>query len=127
MDFSPPGFSVRGILQVRTLEWVAISYSSCPSNRPLLSYFSYRQFLVYSFRDVVCLMKLYIGILDSLFYKMVAFHTYLSAHNFSPVSGKVDHSILICTKLFHFSTGTWYSIIFVYIYFHMAVFYHYKD
>ena len=27
MDCSPPGFSVRGILQARTLEWVAISFS----------------------------------------------------------------------------------------------------
>ena len=28
MDSSPPGFSVPGILQARTLEWVAISFSS---------------------------------------------------------------------------------------------------
>ena len=28
MDCSPPGFSVPGILQVRTLEWVAISFSN---------------------------------------------------------------------------------------------------
>jgi len=27
MDCGPPGFSVHGILQVRTLEWVAISFS----------------------------------------------------------------------------------------------------
>ena len=27
MDCSPPGFSVHGILQARTLEWVAISFS----------------------------------------------------------------------------------------------------
>ena len=27
MDCSPPGFSVRGILQARTLKWVAISFS----------------------------------------------------------------------------------------------------
>ena len=26
MDYSLPGFSVHGILQARTLEWVAISY-----------------------------------------------------------------------------------------------------
>ena len=29
MDCSLPGFSVHGILQARTLEWVAISFSSC--------------------------------------------------------------------------------------------------
>ena len=28
MDCSPPGFSVHGILQARTLEWVAISFST---------------------------------------------------------------------------------------------------
>ena len=28
MDGSPPGFSVHGILQARTLEWVAVSYSN---------------------------------------------------------------------------------------------------
>ena len=28
MDCSPPGSSVHGILQARTLEWVAISFSS---------------------------------------------------------------------------------------------------
>ena len=27
MDSSPPGFSIRGILQARILEWVAISFS----------------------------------------------------------------------------------------------------
>ena len=27
MDCSPPGFSVHGILQARTLEWGAISFS----------------------------------------------------------------------------------------------------
>ena len=125
MDFSPPGFSVHGILQVRTLEWVAISYSSLPSNRPLFSYFSYRQFLVYSFRDVVCLMKLYIGILDSLLYKMVVFCTYFSVHNFFPVSGNVYHSILICTELHFFNRYMvfYYFCIFLFPY---AVFYHCK-
>ena len=29
MDCSLPGFSVHGILQARTLEWVAISFSNC--------------------------------------------------------------------------------------------------
>ena len=28
IDVSPPGFPVPGILQARTLEWVAISFSS---------------------------------------------------------------------------------------------------
>ena len=28
MDCSPPGFSIHGVLQARTLEWVAISFSN---------------------------------------------------------------------------------------------------
>ena len=28
MDYSPPGSSVRGILQARILEWVAMSFST---------------------------------------------------------------------------------------------------
>jgi len=28
LDCSPPGFSAHGILQARTLEWVAISFSN---------------------------------------------------------------------------------------------------
>ena len=31
IDGSPPGSSVHGILQTRTLDWVAISFSSSPS------------------------------------------------------------------------------------------------
>ena len=27
MDYSPPGFSIHGILQGRILEWVAVSFS----------------------------------------------------------------------------------------------------
>ena len=36
IDSSPPGFAVPGILQARTLEWVAISFSlniMCPQMR----------------------------------------------------------------------------------------------
>ena len=32
LDYSPPGYSVHGILQARILEWVAISYSRGSSN-----------------------------------------------------------------------------------------------
>ena len=31
MDWSPPGFSVRGILQARILQWVAIPFSNTSS------------------------------------------------------------------------------------------------
>ena len=33
MDYSPPGSSVHGILQARTLQWVTISYSTGYSRR----------------------------------------------------------------------------------------------
>ena len=32
MDCSPPGCSVHGIVQARTLEWVAISFSNLKEN-----------------------------------------------------------------------------------------------
>ena len=38
-DGSPPGSSILGILQARTLEWVAISFSNaCMRAKPLQSY-----------------------------------------------------------------------------------------
>ena len=43
MDYSPPGFSVHGILQVRILKWVAVSSSmgsSWPRNRTHISWVS---------------------------------------------------------------------------------------
>ena len=33
IDSSPPGSSVPGILQARTLEWVAISFSLCEGKK----------------------------------------------------------------------------------------------
>ena len=36
IDGSPPGSSVPGILQARTLEWVAIHFSEGPPTRILL-------------------------------------------------------------------------------------------
>ena len=38
IDGSPPGSPVPGLLQARTLEWVAISFSP---GKPSLGYFSY--------------------------------------------------------------------------------------
>ena len=36
VDCSPPGSSVRGILQARILEWVAISFSGIEPRSPAL-------------------------------------------------------------------------------------------
>ena len=53
MDYSPPGFSVHGILQARILEWIAISFSRGTSQqesnpgflhgRQILYHLSYRE------------------------------------------------------------------------------------
>ena len=49
MDYSPPGSSVRGILQARILEWVAMSFSrrsSQPRDRTQVSCFAGRFFTI---------------------------------------------------------------------------------
>ena len=48
MDYSPPGSSVRGILQARILEWVAISFSECYTGFTLRSYSHPMEILKYS-------------------------------------------------------------------------------
>ena len=54
MDFSPPGSSVHGILQARTLEWVTISFSkasSQPRNQSQVSHIADRLFTVWATRE----------------------------------------------------------------------------
>ena len=49
MYYSPPGFSVHGILQARMLEWVAISFSrgsSGPKNQTQVSCIAGRFFTI---------------------------------------------------------------------------------
>ena len=48
IDGSPPGFSVPGILQARTLEWVAISFST-PNAYPLVTTIVLSVFMVFTF------------------------------------------------------------------------------
>ena len=55
MDFSPPGFSVHGILQARILHWVAISFSSGssrPRDKTWVSYITGRFFTNWATREV---------------------------------------------------------------------------
>ena len=54
IDGSPPGFPVPGILQARTLEWVAISFSKCTfivleTNIHLVSLFRHCSVSVFEF------------------------------------------------------------------------------
>ena len=54
MDCSPPGSSVRGILQARMLEWVAISFSrgsSWPRDGTRVSWISGRLFTIWDNTD----------------------------------------------------------------------------
>ena len=56
MDCSLPGSSVHGILQVRILEWVAISFSrgySQPRNRTRVSWIAGRFFTGWALRETV--------------------------------------------------------------------------
>ena len=46
MDCSPPGFSICGILQARTLEWVAISFSNAWKWKVKVKSLSHVQLLV---------------------------------------------------------------------------------
>ena len=56
MDCSSPGCSVRGILQARMLEWVAISFprgSSQPRDGTLVSHIAGRLFTIWATREVL--------------------------------------------------------------------------
>ena len=56
MDCSPPGFSIRGILQARVLEWVAISFSRGSSrtrDRTWDSHIVGRRFTVSATREIL--------------------------------------------------------------------------
>ena len=56
VDSSPPGSSVHGILQARTLEWVAIPFSresSQPKGRTPISYITGRFFTVWATREAL--------------------------------------------------------------------------
>ena len=58
MDCSLPGFSVRGIFQLRVLEWVAISFSrasSQPRDQTMVSHIASRCFTLWATRAAQCL------------------------------------------------------------------------
>ena len=56
MDHSPPGSSVRGILQAKILEWVAICFSrgsSLPRDWTRISCIADRFFIIWTTREVL--------------------------------------------------------------------------
>ena len=63
MDCSPPGPSVHGILQARTLEWVAVSFSersSRPRDRTWVSCIAGRFFTIWATREAPVVYIVYI-------------------------------------------------------------------
>ena len=60
MDYSPPGSSVHGILQVRILEWVVIPFSkgsSWPRDQIQVSYITSIFFIVWASREALVYMS----------------------------------------------------------------------
>ena len=58
MDCNLPGSSIRGILQARVLEWVAISFprrSSQPRDRTWVSHIAGRCFNIWATKEVACI------------------------------------------------------------------------
>ena len=56
IDYSPPGSSVHGVLQARSLEWVAISFSrgsSRPRDWTLVSCIAGRRFTLWASREAL--------------------------------------------------------------------------
>ena len=62
MDCSPPGSSVHGILQARTLEWIAIPFSrgsSWPRDWTQVSYIADRFFTIWATREAPIKKKMW--------------------------------------------------------------------
>ena len=60
MDYSPPGSSVHGIIQVRILDWAAIPFSrrsSQPTDRTWVSWIAGRFFIIWATREARKLFK----------------------------------------------------------------------
>ena len=71
VDGSPPGSSVRGILQARTLEWVAISFSMISTEAIFIRLFDY-----------------------SMYYCVYLLHCAWNIYSFPTVSGKKKKRML---------------------------------
>ena len=101
MDYSPPGSSVHGILQAKTLEWVAISSSRgppWPMNQILVSCISYT-----SGGFFTCWAVLYLGhfIIKSvpipLTYSISYVDIYFFTYHFNQYRG--NFMIMICLRI----------------------------
>ena len=76
MGYSPPGFSVHGILQARILEWIAISFSrasSWPKDGTQVTRITGRFFTVWATREVHLIRK---GLATSKSFNMSVLNIY---------------------------------------------------
>ena len=94
MDYIPPGSSVHGILQARTQEWVAISFSiipgkcyinSCP--KAVDSSFAFWNFLIFFFLSQIFLTRVGCGcgnadMKDQLLFNLKSGSSHTSALSF---------------------------------------------
>ena len=81
MDYSPPGSSVHGILQARTLEWVAVPSSrrsSRPRNWTQVSCIACRFFTTQSHQGSPSSKRLHQSSLSGVFCMHLEFSSYMS-------------------------------------------------
>ena len=95
MDCSPPGSSIHGILQARTLEWVAISFSrgsSWPRDRTRVSRVVGRCFTIWATREVHTYIWVYIYIYTSFF---IFFSIMVCHRNLNIVSRAIQEDLVV--------------------------------
>ena len=107
MDCSSPGSSVHGILQARTLEWVAIPL--CRGSSQLFTDWATREITIVPVHLLIGLFFHYIGVITFIHITMSKRHNHMSLWEFS-LSGLLtylpspiyDHVISITIVLLHF-------------------------
>ena len=101
IDGSPPGSPIPGILQARTLEWVAISFSRGsfqPRNRTQVSCIAGRHFYRLSHQEAQGCVLQFSSILENF----MSFSLFYCSPFFSSLGTSTTH-ILHCLKLSHSS------------------------
>ena len=113
-DWSPPGFPVRGIIQAKILEWVAISFSrgsSRPRDQTLLSCIAGRLFTDWATREAL------INLLNA--YQFIGWkvklHCFISIHCFITFSC-ISYTFFVRLKLKLLITRVWINKVCILIY-----------
>ena len=113
MDYSPPGSSVHGISQARTLAWVAISFSrgsSQPRDWTQAFCIVGRFFTIWATREAWswCWGRVKAGEKGTIEDEMVGWHYQLNGHKFeqAPRDGKGQGSLVSCSLWGHKESDT---------------------